>query len=104
MKGNPLMNATHSTKTKRIVAALGAAAAAAVPALLFGGAGIAHADDCYGALQYSYYCSPASGAGTNSSPPVQYTPAQPPFGYNNLPGCSGGVLPAITGALSGEGC
>ncbi|SPM37818.1 Mycobacterium rhizamassiliense ORFan [Mycobacterium rhizamassiliense] len=99
------MNATLNTKTKRLVAALGAAAAAATPALLFAGAGIAHADDCYGALQYSYYCSPASGSGGySSSPPVQYTPAQPPFGYNNLPGCSGGGLAGITGALSGEGC
>lgn len=98
------MTTTHNTKTKLLVAALGAAAATAMPALLFAGAGIAHADDCYGALQYSYYCSPASGAGTGSAPPVQYTPAQPPFGFNNLPGCSGGALPAITGALSGEGC
>lgn len=98
------MNYTHSTKTKRLVAALGAAAAAAVPALLFAGAGTAHADDCYGALQYSYYCSPASGSGTGSVPGVQYAPAQPPFGFNNLPGCSGGGLAGIAGALSGEGC
>lgn len=100
-----MMNATLNTEKRRFLAALVAAAAAATPALLFTGTGIAHADDsCYGALQYSYYCSPASGGGTNSVPGVQYTPAQPPFGFNNLPGCSGGVLPAITGALSGEGC
>ena len=97
------MHTTHHTKTKRLVAALGAAAAATAPALLFGGAGTAHADDpCYGALQGCYYCSPA--AGINSPPSQQVSPAQPAFGYNNLPQCSGGVLPALTGALSGEGC
>ena len=37
------MNTTHHTKTKRLIAALGLAAAAAVaPALLFAGAGTAH--------------------------------------------------------------
>ncbi|MBV8347850.1 MAG: hypothetical protein JOZ49_10055 [Mycolicibacterium sp.] len=53
------MNITHDTKTKRLVAALGVAAAAAVaPALPFAGAGTAHADDaCYGLLAGSYYCS-----------------------------------------------
>jgi uncharacterized membrane protein len=97
------MNHNHNIKRKLLVAALGAAAAAAAPALLFAGAGTAHADDpCYGALQGSYYCSPA--AGTNSQPPAQLAPVQSGFGYNNLPQCSGGVLPAITGALSGEGC
>ena len=41
------MNTTHSTKTKRLIAAVGVTAAAAVaPALLFAGAGTAHADDC----------------------------------------------------------
>ena len=100
------MNTTHNTKTKRLIAALGVAAAAAVaPALLFAGAGTAHADDpCYGSLEGSYYCSPA--AGINSQTPEQpaYTPAQPAFGYNDLPQCSGGGLAAISGALSGEGC
>jgi hypothetical protein len=96
------MNTTHNAKTKWLAAAFGAAAATA-PTLLFAGAGTAHADDpCYGALQGSYYCSPA--AGTNSQPPQQLSPVQPAFGYNNLPQCSGGVLPALTGALSGEGC
>jgi hypothetical protein len=45
------MNTTHSTKTKRLIAAVGAVAAAAVaPALLFAGAGTAHAgpDTCDG--------------------------------------------------------
>src|ERR1700722_18592320 len=98
------MNATHHTRPKLLVVALAAAAAAAVaPTLLFVGAGTAHADDsCYGPLQGSYYCSPA--AGINSPSPQQVSPVQPAFGYNNLPGCSGGVLPALTGALSGEGC
>jgi hypothetical protein len=41
------MNTTHNTKTKRLIAALGVAAAAAVaPALLFAGAGTAHAAPC----------------------------------------------------------
>ena len=41
------MNTTHNTKTKRLIAAVGAVAAAAVaPALLFAGAGTAHADPC----------------------------------------------------------
>jgi hypothetical protein len=89
------------TNHKRLVATLGAAAAAVAPAVLFAGIGTAHADDpCYGVLQGSYYCSP----GANSQAPDQSAPPQPAFGYNNLPGCSGGVLPAITGALSGNGC
>ena len=41
------MNATHDTKTKRLIAALGVTAAAAVtPAVLFIGAGTAHAEPC----------------------------------------------------------
>ena len=95
-----------NTKTKRLVAALGAAAAAAVaPALLFAGAGTAHADDpCYGLLQGSYYCSPEISSQTPEQLEPAYTPAQPAFGYNDLPQCSGGPLAAINGALSGEGC
>lgn len=99
------MNATHHTKPKPFVVALAAAAAApaAAPTLLFVGAGTAYADDpCYGSLQGSYYCSPA--AGINSASPQQVSPVQPAFGYNNLPGRSGGTLPALAGALSGEGC
>lgn len=70
-------------------------------------AGTMHTDDpCYGSLQGSYYCSP--GAGMNSLSPDQsmpaYTPVQPPFGYNNLPQCSGGALAGVIGALNGEGC
>jgi hypothetical protein len=97
------MNTTRSTK--RLVAALGIAAGAAVaPGLMFAGAGTAHADDpCYGSLQGSYYCSPASGIGSQSPEPA-YTPVQPAFGYGDLPQCSGGPLAAIDGALSGEGC
>jgi uncharacterized membrane protein len=100
------MFTSHNTTAKRLIAALGAAAAASVSALLIAGAGTAQADDsCYGGvLQGSYYCSPASGSGTSSQPGLQYSPSQPAFGYNNLPGCSGGALPALTGALSGEGC
>jgi hypothetical protein len=75
------MNTTQNTKTKRLIAALGVAAAAAVaPALLFAGAGTAHADDeCYGSLAFSYYCSPAGGGLT---PPV-FGP-NPSFGDENL--------------------
>jgi hypothetical protein len=103
------MNATHNTKTKRLMAALGVAAAAAVaPALLFAGVGTAHADDpCYdGSLAGSYYCSPASGINSQSPEQLEpaYTPVQPAFGYNDLPQCSGGPFAAIAGALSGEGC
>jgi hypothetical protein len=98
------MNTTHNTKATRPIAALGIAAAAAVaPALLFAGAGTAQADPCDGLLQGSYYCSPASGIGSQTPEP-EYTPVQPAFGYNNLPQCSGGPLAAISGALSGEGC
>jgi hypothetical protein len=46
------MNTTHNTKTKRLIAALAIAAAAAVtPALLIAGAGTAHATpQCSGAF------------------------------------------------------
>ena len=100
------MNTIHHAKTNRLVAVfLGVAAAAAVtPALLVAGAGTAHADCYSGDLQYSYYCSPASGAQGSGSLGPAYTPVQPAFGYNNLPGCSGGALSAIAGALSGDGC
>jgi hypothetical protein len=91
--------------TNRLVAALGAAVAAAVaPALLFASAGNAHADECDGSLAFSYYCSPAAGISPQTPQEPAYTPVQPAFGYNNLPQCSGGPLAAINGALSGEGC
>jgi hypothetical protein len=38
-----IMNTTHNTKTKLLAAAVGVAAAVATPALLFAGAGTAHA-------------------------------------------------------------
>jgi hypothetical protein len=42
-RGNTIMNITHNTKTFRLIAALGVAAAAAVaPVLVFAGAGTAH--------------------------------------------------------------
>jgi hypothetical protein len=91
------MNATRKTTTKRLIASLGVAAAGAVtPALLYLGAGTAHADDCYGELAYSYYCSPASGA-LNPEPvaPV-YTPPSPNL-WAALPQCTGGVLEALDG-------
>jgi hypothetical protein len=90
------MNTTHNTKTRRLIAALGVSAAAAVtPNLLFVGAGTAHADDdpCYGSLAYSYYCSPASGV--LNPEPVAPVPA--PSLWNALPGCTSGVLEALDG-------
>jgi hypothetical protein len=52
------MNAIHKTNTKRFVAALGVAAAAAVaPALLFAGAGAAQAAPC-SAYDDAASCSP----------------------------------------------
>jgi uncharacterized membrane protein len=91
-----------NTGTKRLVAAAGIAAAAAVaPAVLLAGAATAHADDCYdGSLAGSYYCSPASGSsgfGSVAPDPV-YQPTQ--IGttmWGSLPGCSGGVLAALDG-------
>jgi hypothetical protein len=90
--------------TKALIASFGVAAAAAAPALLFVGAGTANADDCYGSMAYSYYCSPASQSGGYSDPGISYTPIQPAFGYGALPQCSGGGLAGIFGALSGDGC
>jgi hypothetical protein len=92
------MNTTHNTKTKRLIAALGVAAAAAVaPALLFAGAGTAHADDpCYGYLAGSYYCSP----GISSQTPEPLGPFSGPPSPNlwtALPQCTGGVLEALGG-------
>jgi hypothetical protein len=99
-KGNTVMNTTHNTKTRRLIAALGVSAAAAVtPALLFAGAGTAHADDpCSGDLAYSYYCSPASGG--QSQAPEPMSPFSGPPSTNlwpSLPGCTGGVLEALDG-------
>ena len=95
------MDSTKNTGTTRLVAALGAAGAAAVaPVLLFAGSATAHADDCYdGSLAGSYYCSPASGAGIYAPTPVYQAPAPPPdqILWGSLPGCSGGVLEALDG-------
>jgi hypothetical protein len=91
------MNTIRDTKSKRFLAALGVAAASAVaPALLFAGAGTAHADDpCYGALQYSYYCSP--GISTQSPDSYGGYGTSSPNMYPALPGCTGGVLEALDG-------
>jgi hypothetical protein len=96
------MSTTHNTKTKRLIAAFGAAAAAAAavaPALLFAGAGTAHADDpCYGDLAGSYYCSPASGISSQSPEPLGPFSGPPsPNLWTALPGCTGGVLEALGG-------
>ena len=91
------MNTIHILKPRRVVAALGVAAAAAVtPALLFVGAGTAHADDCSGELAYSYYCSPASGALNPEPVAPAYTPPSPDL-WSALPQCTGGVLAALGG-------
>ena len=97
------MNVVHTGKAKRFLAALGISAAATVtPLLLFSVAGTAHAQDedpCYGPLQYSFYCHPASGAGgaTDLNPPDPF--AGPPSTnlWPALPGCTGGVLQALDG-------
>lgn len=94
---------THNFKAKGLVAALGVAAAAAVsPAVLFAGAGTAQADDCYGELSYSYYCSPASSASDPSALyPAPEAPSYTPPSTNlwsSLPGCTGGVLEALDGS------
>ena len=92
------MYATRTITTKRLIASLGiAAAGAAMPALLPLSTGIAHADACYGELQYSYYCSPASGA---QSQTPELSPWSGPPSTNlwpALPGCTGGVLAALGG-------
>jgi hypothetical protein len=87
---------THTISSKRFLAALGVAAAAvATPALLFAGAGTAHADDpCYGELAYSFYCSP----GSTALDPQPEVPAPAPSLWNALPGCTGGVLEALDGS------
>ncbi len=88
----------HTTPiTGKLLAGVGVVAAAVVtPALLFAGAGTAHADDpCYGLLQGSYYCSPGISSQTPEQLEPAYTPAQPAFGYNDLPQCSGGPLADI---------
>ncbi|MDX1886647.1 hypothetical protein [Mycolicibacterium sp. 120270] len=95
------MMAIHHTK--RFIAALGiAAGTVAVPALLVAGAAPAQADDCYGALAYSYYCSPASGSGAFGSSSIAPAPSYEPTTigstmWSSLPGCSGGVLAALDG-------
>ena len=93
------MNTTQNTKTRRLIAALGVSAAAAVtPALLFAGAGTAHADDpCYGDLAYSYYCSPASGGGSQAPEPSPFSGPPSTNLWPALPGCTGGVLQALDG-------
>jgi hypothetical protein len=64
---------------------------------------LAHDDPCYdGSLQGSYYCY-LKGGTQSQTHQDEYTPAQPPFGYKDLPQCSAGSS-AIAGALSGEGC
>jgi hypothetical protein len=99
------MNTTCTTNTTRLLAALGVAATAVMaPALLFAGAGTAHADDsCYdGSLAGSYYCSPASGAGLGSQTyePIFQGPTPDQVLWNSLPQCSGGVLAALDGDCS----
>ena len=99
------MNTRHNIKARRLIGALGVTAAAAItPALLLAGAATAHADDsCYdGSLAGSYYCSPASGAGSYSQPyaPVFQGPTPDQVLWNSLPQCSGGVLAALDGDCS----
>jgi hypothetical protein len=92
------MTTTHNTKTTRLLATCGVAAAAAViPALLFAGAGTAQADDpCYGDLAYSYYCSPGSSSQT-PEPSGSFSGSPSPNLWAALPQCTGGVLAALGG-------
>ncbi|MHA7663246.1 hypothetical protein [Mycolicibacterium sp. HS_4_1] len=92
------MNVTLNSTPKRLIAAVGmAAAGAAIPTLLPLSAGVAHADACYGELQYSYYCSPASGA-QSQAPEVSPWSGPPSTNlWSVLPGCTGGVLAALGG-------
>jgi hypothetical protein len=93
------MNVTLSTTTKRLIASVSlAAAGAAVPALLSVGVGTAHADACYGELQYSYYCSPASGAQSGSAVSDPFYGPPSTNLWPALPGCTGGVLAALGGS------
>jgi hypothetical protein len=92
------MNTTHNAKTKRLVAALGAAAAVVAPALLFAGAGTAHAD-----------CDPISGICTGDLGGFGPAPG-PPMGMmppaDFVPPCSWGWLsvcqPGALGRLAGR--
>jgi hypothetical protein len=60
-------------------------------------------DSCNGgSLQGSYYCYQQGGTQSQTTQD-EYTPVQPPFGYNDLPQCSAGSS-AIAGALSGDSC
>ncbi|NUS43696.1 MAG: hypothetical protein HOQ24_08430 [Mycobacteriaceae bacterium] len=95
------MNITHKTAAAWTLAVL---AAAVAPVLLPAGTGTAKADSCYGALQYSYYCSPGAQNSYATPQAPAYTPPSSGFGYNNLPQCSGGALAGVIGALTGDGC
>ena len=76
------MNTTHNLKTKRLIAALGAAAAAAVtPALLFLGAGTAHAD----CSSYDASCSPFPSISDSDLGSVTSADPGGPTGYNPQP-------------------
>jgi hypothetical protein len=90
------MNVTRNTKL--FIASVGiAAASATAPALLSLGTGVAHADACYGELQYSYYCSPASGAQVQAPELSPWSGSPSTNLWSALPGCTGGVLAALGG-------
>jgi hypothetical protein len=108
------MNTTHNTMTKRLIAALGVAAAAAVaPALLFAGAGTAHADP-FTTIDdndlNSVTATPPGGPSGGYSPltPEQLTPAWTPTmqlpgvqsAWGSLPQCN--PLIAISGSCGGD--
>jgi hypothetical protein len=91
------MNTTHNTKTKRLIAAWGVAAAAAVaPALLFAGAGTAHAD-CFAPRLCTIDPDDRGGVpaadpggsvgGVSPQPPASWgrQPAQPPLNFRYDP-------------------
>jgi hypothetical protein len=78
------MNTTHNIKTKRLIAALGVAAAAAVtPALLFTGAGTAQAEPC---SSYDASCSPFPSISDSDLGSVTAAdPGGPTGGFNPQP-------------------
>ena len=109
------MNTAYNTKTKRLVAALGiAAAAVAAPAVLFVGAGTAQADcdiisatisgssdDCFGPSLQSSLGPPIGPPWVEpvepfTMPPIPTSLPYPPPGMQSVPGQPGVYEPATT--------
>ncbi|MDR3663071.1 MAG: hypothetical protein P4L86_22240 [Mycobacterium sp.] len=92
------MNSIHRSTARRLIVSIGiVAAGAAAQILLPTGTGPAQADACYGELQYSYYCSPASGAQSQAPDLTPFSGAPSTNLWPALPGCTGGPLAALSG-------